>query len=761
MSAVATPVRGGGPRAIRARARPTPGLGVRLAAFGALCTFGVAHWGGLVAAPPTSKLALVAAIATAGGALLAATRRIPEPGRIAPTARIAVTLGTFALALMAVGLEARLLLPGNWNELGEGLDQGLAGLRTIEWPYDGADPWVRQTLLLGAPALAALAAALAFWPARRGGGALRVLALAALLMLYGVPITERDFGAELVRGAALTVLVAAWLWAPRARGREAGVAALVVTVAAFGAIPVAAALDRGSPWVDYRSWNWFGAVGGTAFDWGHSYGPIDWSREGTTLLRVQAERPLYWKVETLDRFDGFRWARSGVTNGVPTSAELPFSFNAAWEEEATFTVRNLRSDLVVVTGTPFRVEGLGATQIAADGTTASVDGQLREGDIYTVRAYVPNPSARELRGAPEAWPGYFRRYLTIELPRPEETNLDPVPRAPGERARSQVTPPLWGERPGGFDVYDDVLRRSPYSGAYALARRLAADAATPYEAVRNIERHLLAEYAYDEQPPSRDFPLEAFLFEDRIGYCQQFSGAMALMLRMVGIPARVVGGFAPGSFNRETGEFRVRDLDAHSWVEVYFTGLGWVQFDPTPAAAPAESRSAPDLAASAATGSTDPGRGEGVAAQRSEDAAARPEAAEDGGGASALAIVGALTAAAGVLVLGMWLAALVQRLRAGGRTERPLEELARALRRLGYGVPPQTTLLALERRLGRVAGPGSAEYVRALRDHRYGANGAVLPDGRQRKRLRRELVRRRGLAGRVRGWLAIPPFRRA
>src|SRR3954451_5903774 len=65
---------------------------------------------------------------------------------------------------------------------------------------------------------------------------------------------------------------------------------------------------------------------------------------------------------------------------------------------------------------------------------------------------------------------------------------------------------------------------------------------------------------------------------------------MALMLRMVGIPARVAAGFAPGSLNRDSGEFRVRDLDAHAWVEVYFNGIGWVTFDPTPPAAPAQSR---------------------------------------------------------------------------------------------------------------------------------------------------------------------------
>jgi hypothetical protein len=81
-------------------------------------------------------------------------------------------------------------------------------------------------------------------------------------------------------------------------------------------------------------------------------------------------------------------------------------------------------------------------------------------------------------------------------------------------------------------------------------------------------------------------PLDTFLFDDRTGYCQQFSGAMALLLRMGGVPARVAAGFTPGTFDSERGEYIVRDLDAHSWVEAYFPGSGWVTFDPTPSEAP-------------------------------------------------------------------------------------------------------------------------------------------------------------------------------
>jgi transglutaminase-like putative cysteine protease len=75
---------------------------------------------------------------------------------------------------------------------------------------------------------------------------------------------------------------------------------------------------------------------------------------------------------------------------------------------------------------------------------------------------------------------------------------------------------------------------------------------------------------------------------------------MALMLRTLGIPARVAAGFTPGSYNADTKEYRVRDLDAHSWVDVWFEGIGWVPFDPTPSVAPAEAQS--DVNAASASG---------------------------------------------------------------------------------------------------------------------------------------------------------------
>ena len=159
---------------------------------------------------------------------------------------------------------------------------------------------------------------------------------------------------------------------------------------------------------------------------------------------------------------------------------------------------------------------------------------------------------------------------------PTETSFEPAAGTP--------VPP-WG-RPAG--AARDAILASPYAEVYRLAQRWTAGAATAYDAVAEIKRHLRrGPYQYESAVHNYFFPLPAFLFIDRAGYCQQFSGTMALMLRMLGIPTRVVTGFAPGQLEPSTGDYEVRDLDAHSWVEVFFPRVGWVTFDPTPAASPA------------------------------------------------------------------------------------------------------------------------------------------------------------------------------
>lgn len=119
-------------------------------------------------------------------------------------------------------------------------------------------------------------------------------------------------------------------------------------------------------------------------------------------------------------------------------------------------------------------------------------------------------------------------------------------------------------------------------------KKLAADVTfgskNEYDKAANIERYLKTRYTYtlDLSGPRQADPLANFLFVRRAGHCEYFAAAMTVMLRSLGIPARYVGGFLPGEFNDVGGDYIIRESDAHTWVEVYFPGYGWLTFDPTP-----------------------------------------------------------------------------------------------------------------------------------------------------------------------------------
>jgi transglutaminase-like putative cysteine protease len=118
----------------------------------------------------------------------------------------------------------------------------------------------------------------------------------------------------------------------------------------------------------------------------------------------------------------------------------------------------------------------------------------------------------------------------------------------------------------------------------ALAETWTAGAATSLERARRIEGKLRTAYKYDLDSPSGGAknPLEDFLFVSKRGHCEFYSTAMAVMLRSVGVPARNVTGFVGGTFNRFSRSYVVRQGDAHSWVEAWVDGVGWIRFDPTP-----------------------------------------------------------------------------------------------------------------------------------------------------------------------------------
>ncbi len=164
------------------------------------------------------------------------------------------------------------------------------------------------------------------------------------------------------------------------------------------------------------------------------------------------------------------------------------------------------------------------------------------------------------------------RYLAIsQTPRPHETELR-RPTLPGDYPR---------------EIREAYLQLPDLSPRLrALAHELGAGAKSPYDVVRRVEAYLTENLAYslDLQGDSDLDPLDAFLFERKAGNCEFFAAGMAILLRAQGIPTRVVNGFQRGEWNELGQYFAVRQRDAHSWVEVFFSRVGWVAFDPTPRA---------------------------------------------------------------------------------------------------------------------------------------------------------------------------------
>ncbi|MBI5286928.1 MAG: DUF3488 domain-containing protein, partial [Deltaproteobacteria bacterium] len=138
---------------------------------------------------------------------------------------------------------------------------------------------------------------------------------------------------------------------------------------------------------------------------------------------------------------------------------------------------------------------------------------------------------------------------------------------------------------GGIDVDTDYLQiPEGMERVVELARNVTKGIDTPLEKARAIEGMLKGGYRYTLNPGKGEGKnlLEDFFFYTKEGYCEQFATAMAILLRGVGIPTRFITGFLQGEWNRFGGYLLIRQRDAHSWVEVYLGGAGWVTFDPTP-----------------------------------------------------------------------------------------------------------------------------------------------------------------------------------
>jgi protein-glutamine gamma-glutamyltransferase len=716
---------------------------VRLVAFTALALYGVLRWATLLSPAAGGRLAallvLTVVLAAGGGAL--ATRSTCW----ATAAAVIAVLAIFPLAGVPLAWVWHLRIAATVNGIGD----GLAALPTANVPYTGINDWVRVVNTLGAAVLLLDAAiVLAFTPrvlgdVRRAGAALPLLALAI------VPATLNRPALAYLQGLVLFALVAAFMWGERVRAGQLATACAIAALAGVAGLVVAPALDRHTPWVNYE------ALAGTIstahvdmFDWNQTYGPLNWPRNGREILDVKAAHPEYWKAEDLDMFNGVAWTQ-GTTDTAPvvepTAANL-----RRWTQTITVTIRGLETTDVIAAGYANPPQDIPAQEVfeGASAGTYAVGTSLGPGTTYSISTYSPQPTAEQLATAGTDYPGALAGYRAMTLP----------PTGIGSTLHQILFSPFHSSQPvenvdGSLlaPAGESLMRSSPYGGAFELAQTLASESPTPYAFVEKVMAYLGHGFTYNEDPPQSGYPLESFLFQSKNGYCQQFSGAMALLLRMGGLPARVAAGFTTGTLDRKTGQYVVTDIDAHDWVEVWFPSYGWVKFDPTPASAPARSgRTLPPILKAADTGRSGAG-----AIRKPESAPAAAGSApkvRSGGGATPLAVLGivALLVVAG-LAAG---AVLVTRRRGKPTGEELVAELERALVRCGRPVAGGVTLAGLEQRFR--TSPEAAGYIRAIRLARF-AGHRDTPTPEQRRALRAQLRAGLGMAGGVRALWALPP----
>jgi transglutaminase-like putative cysteine protease len=398
-----------------------------------------------------------------------------------------------------------------------------------------------------------------------------IAALFAFLIGAGWPATLLAGGSELGRGVVILAVALVLLagLTERPSRLALGASAAVVVGAFLLSSSTAVAKDA---FLDWQHWDFYTRPQkpvSVRYVWNANYGGVRFPKKETTVLSIRApNRPEYWRATVLDRFDGTRWLEhvwretpSEEYELTPSGADNPRN----WVEQEV-TVRALDDDHLI--GASIPVAHNVSEPVIVDGQGVShVLGGLRRDQRYAIWSYSSRPTPAELVRVPAAYP----RALT----RPgRELALTP-----------RVTAPAFGVAGREQRMFNLLTGRlQPYAELYARARSVAGETRSPYAAAVALERwfRVTGGFTYSEQPGSVPGlpPLVGFVVETRTGYCQHFAGAMALMLRMLGIPARVAAGFVPGHYR--DGTWTVTDHDAHTWVEVWFRDYGWLAFDPTP-----------------------------------------------------------------------------------------------------------------------------------------------------------------------------------
>jgi protein-glutamine gamma-glutamyltransferase len=663
--------------------------------------------------------------------------------------------------------------------------QGFLDFYDTRVPFDGAEfPLMHGVVLLAVFGFAT-AAGLAI-AARRP-----FAALAALVVGAGWPATMATTWVEgtrplvtgaVILGASLALLLLLEPRRPRL-GPAAAVGLALVAVSVAGSTSDAVA-KRG--FVDWASWDFYDRPDdpvNVRYVWDANYDGITFPEERTTVLKVKVKGPrksLYWRATTLDEYTGVVWRENlqpvETAEGdepIDVAAADPLLPDAARSEEdwveQEVRVEALEDVHLIGSAQAVRWEADldEPAELATNG--AVVLGEpLRRGQRYTVWSYVPEARPGELREAGTDYPSAADPYLRA-VARNDAAPL-PVFGTPGRDAHMRQF----------FAAESDPVHERVWN----VARRVTADAASPYEAAVLVEawfRGTEGGFVYDESPPlsGAEPPLVSFL-ETKRGYCQHYAGAMALMLRYLGVPARVAAGFTSGSYNEGKREWTVTDHNAHTWVEVYFPGFGWIPFDPTPNRGQLTAAYTPFSRAFDARGAADLGgaflavpeiRAQIDRAGGLEEGAGGAIGETGGGGVpAAVAQKGGSVVGLVLLVLGGAAAAVVlvkegrRRVRFAARDPRALasacrQDLVGYLADQGLEIPPSATVRELGELVERRYGIDPERFVAALADARYGPPPAARSRARaaraELRKLRGRMSRQLAVGRRLRGAVSL------
>ena len=309
------------------------------------------------------------------------------------------------------------------------------------------------------------------------------------------------------------------------------------------------------------------AVTGTWFNTSMNFhGPLN--RSDRLVMNVKADAGRYWRAVVLDEYRSAGWAISQkrVSDQLEANASLsekPFTLLGRNITTQEYTIFNPAGILLFAAGQPLEVDlpsqllyggptAYNETLPASDGITQIYAQQsIYSGQTYSAISAIPTVDSQSLRQAGDLYPQWIKEHYTI-LP-------DTLP----ARVRD-------------------------------LAQDVAGDGATPFDKASKIEQYLRT-IPYNETisgPNPGEDGVDYFLFREQQGYCDYYASSMAVMLRSLGVPTRLAQGYSRGKL-LNSGEYEVRQTNAHTWVEVYFPGYGWVEFEPTAAEPALERPTAP------------------------------------------------------------------------------------------------------------------------------------------------------------------------